>query len=271
MLLIDGVKYQEWTPTNEEELENMVKEHAQEIFGENSIYLDIKHKIKSKSGVGSIPDGYVIILGDSPQWHIIEVELSSHPLHEHIVSQIGKFISGIRNPATQSDIVNAIYDEIKTDDLLCYKMRKAIISDEIHKYLSDCISKSPIVTIIIESKTPELDEALNAINHPQKKVVQFQTFKREAAETVHAHQFEPLPSTPPPPPDPPKGPLIDLRIGSSYNGLILVDKKDDRQLWRSPKGNFTVTKVKDNKLATILYAQPNNEEKARKVLETGIT
>ena len=37
MLLIDGVKYQEWTPPNEDEFERVVKEHAQDIFGENSI------------------------------------------------------------------------------------------------------------------------------------------------------------------------------------------------------------------------------------------
>ena len=79
MLLIDGVRYLETPPKDEDELEKMVVEHAQEIFGGNSIYLDLKHKIKSKSGVGSIPDGYAIILGKSPQWHIVEVELSSHP------------------------------------------------------------------------------------------------------------------------------------------------------------------------------------------------
>ena len=79
MLLIDGVRYELWTPSSEDEFEQVVKEHAQDIFGEQSIYLDRKQKLKSLSGVGSIPDGYVITLGDSPQWHIVEVELSSHP------------------------------------------------------------------------------------------------------------------------------------------------------------------------------------------------
>jgi hypothetical protein len=34
MLLIEGVKYVEWTPTNEDEFEQVVKEHAKDIFGE---------------------------------------------------------------------------------------------------------------------------------------------------------------------------------------------------------------------------------------------
>ena len=61
MLLIDGVKYELWTPSTEDELEQMVKEHAQNIFGEQSIYLDIKPKLKSEVGTGSVPDGFVIV------------------------------------------------------------------------------------------------------------------------------------------------------------------------------------------------------------------
>lgn len=252
MLLIDGVRYQEWTPTNEEELEQMVKEHAQEIFGENSIYLDIKHKLTSKSGVGSIPDGYVIVFSNPLQWHVVEVELSSHPLHEHIVSQIGRFVSGIKNPSTQSNnIVDMIYGEIKGDDFLNTRVRKEIGSEEIHKYLSDCISKPPTVTIIIEKETPELGEALDAINHPQKRVVEFQTFTREGVGlAVHAHLFEPLFQAPilvvqlldRVPPSPPPGPggkagrvtfaelvsaglLKDGQVLYFFNGRVYKDEK----------------------------------------------
>jgi hypothetical protein len=152
----------------------------------------LKHKVKSKSGIGSIPDGYVIMLGNTSQWHIVEVELSSHPLHDHIVSQIGRFVSAIKNPNTQAEIVSTIYDEIAGDTILVARMRKIIGSNEIYKYLTDCISTLPTVTIIIEKATPELDEALEAINHPIKKVVEFRTLVRENADTVHVHLFEPL-------------------------------------------------------------------------------
>jgi len=201
MLLIDGVRYEEWIPQGpraEDELEQMVKEHAQDIFGEQSIYLDRKQKLKSLSGIGSIPDGYVIILGDAPHWHIVEVELSSHPLHEHVVSQVGKFIGGISNPNTQRGIVNAIDAEIRGDDFLALKLRKAIESTEIYRFLADLISKQPILTIIIEKDTPELREALSILRYPQIKVVEFQTFTREGAGlAVHAHLFQPIyPSVP---------------------------------------------------------------------------
>ena len=195
MLLIDSVKYEEWPPANEGEFEQIVKEHAKDIFGEQSIYLDIKHKIRTKSGIVSIPDGYVIILGDQPHWHIVEVELSSHPLYEHIVPQVSKFINGIKNPSTQRDIVDTLYQEINSDEFLKLRLKKAIGATDTHKFLSDLISKPPVVTIVIEKHTEQLDEALNMLAYPpqNKKVVELQTFTREDVDLrVHAHLFEPL-------------------------------------------------------------------------------
>jgi hypothetical protein len=192
ILVIDGVKYEAWTPTNEDEFERMVKEHAKDIFGEESIYLE-KHKLRTKSGIGSIPDGYVIIVGDQPQWHIVEVELSTHPLYEHIVPQISKFINGIRNPSTQRDIVDALFNEIDSDEFDRLQLKKAIGTAETYKFLADLVSRPPVVTIIIEKRTEQLDEAISALAHSQIKIVEFQTFTREKVGlAVHAHLFEPL-------------------------------------------------------------------------------
>jgi hypothetical protein len=218
MLLIDGVRYEEWTPKSEEEFEQVVSEHTQEIFGEQAIYLDIKQKLKSLSGIGSIPDGYAIILGDSPEWHIVEVELSSHPLHEHIVPQVGRFISGISNPNVQRGIVNAIEGEITGDDFLKLRLRKAIEPTEIYKFLSDLISESPILTIIIEKDTPGLREAISTLRYPQEiKVVEFKTFTREGVSlAVHAHLFEPvyavLPHPSPAPVSPTAGKTVARKV-----------------------------------------------------------
>jgi len=195
MLLIDGVNYHEWTPRSEDEFEQTVKEHARDVFGEQSIYLDMKQKLKSKSGIGSIPDGYVIVFGEEPHWHIVEVELSSHQLYEHIVPQVSRFINGIKNPSTQRDIVDALYQEIDSDEFRRLRLKKAIGPTETHKFLSDLVSRAPVVTIIIEKRTEQLDEALSMLAYPpqNKKVVEFQTFTRQGVGlSVHAHLFEPL-------------------------------------------------------------------------------
>lgn len=195
MLLIDGVKYKEWTPEGEnaeEELEQMVKEHAQDIFGENSIYLDKKQKLKSLAGVGSIPDGLVIMFGNVPEWHIVEVELSSHDPYGHIVPQVDRFLNGIDNRDTRNKIIEALYDAIYGDEFLKLKTRQAIgLDKDVHKFLSDLIARPPTITIVIEEYTSQLREALK--KYTQKRVVEFQTFIRERVGLeVHAHLFEPL-------------------------------------------------------------------------------
>jgi len=193
MLLIDGVKYHEWTPTSEKEFERIVNEHASEIFGENSIYIDRKLKLQSLSGIGSIPDGYVIILRDSPNWHIVEVELSSHDLYNHIVPQVGKFINGINNLSTQKTVAEAIYHTIISEELLHMRMDKVVQTGEIYRFVAELISKPPVITIVIERNTPELGDALSALAHPMKNVVELRTFTREGVGlAVHAHLFEPL-------------------------------------------------------------------------------
>jgi len=68
MLLVDGFRYVLQEQTNEEKLENMVKEHSKEIFGETTVYFGLKHKIISKAGLGSVPDGYVIDFGLPHKW-----------------------------------------------------------------------------------------------------------------------------------------------------------------------------------------------------------
>ena len=193
MLIIDGVRYEEWIPEKEvEEFQPIVKEHVQDIFGNKSKYIEAR-RLKSEAGIGSVPDGFVIIFGDSPQWHIVEVELSSHQLYDHIVNQVGRFINGIKNPVTQKNIIDTIYQEITGSKISKVEVEEAIGSGEIHKFLTDLISLPPILTIIIEKKTQELEEAINLLKYSPIKIVEFRTFAREdVGLAVHVHLFEPL-------------------------------------------------------------------------------
>lgn len=89
VLLKDGVKYILHKYNSEEELESMVMEHYKEIFGENSMFFD-KQTMKTKTGIKAKNDGVIVSL-DEDKRYVLEVELSTHPVYEHIVPQITKF------------------------------------------------------------------------------------------------------------------------------------------------------------------------------------
>jgi hypothetical protein len=192
MLIIDGVKYRLWTPINEEkEFHPLVKEYSKEIFGQNTIYFDIKTTLKSVSGIGSIPDAYAISLSKPNEWYVIENELSSHSIYDHVVKQLTKFINGLENQNTRSQIIDILYQAITEDIVLKAKVKKIIDTEDIYHFLTKLLSLPPRIVIVIDEKKPELEEATQVLKY-HTDIVEFKTYTRENAPNIRAHLFEPL-------------------------------------------------------------------------------
>ena len=191
MLLFDGVKYLLQTPADEESFEATVREHSKEIFGETTVCFDLKHKLTSKTGIGSIPDAYIVDFSDPPKWYIVEVELASHPVDEHIMPQLNRFMRGIRNADSQKEVSDAIHSEIDENKMLRTFVETKICSKEIHRFLSDLISIPPEITVVIDERTEKLAEALEAFKY-ELEIIELKTFVRENAENVRIHMFEPI-------------------------------------------------------------------------------
>jgi len=193
MLIIDGVKYKLWTPKDEEkEFHPMIKEHSREIFGQNSIYFDIKHKLRSKSGIAAIPDAYVINLSKPSEWYIIENELASHEVYDHIVPQVSKFVDSIEELETQKSIVDALDNEINQNKVLKGYIEK-MTGQDTFRFLSELISRPPRIVIVINEVVPEIERANKSLKRlANTEIVEFGTFVREDGSNVHAHLFEPL-------------------------------------------------------------------------------
>jgi len=190
MLLVDGVKYNLWIPETEEQLESMIKEHAKEIFGNDSLYFGIKQKIVSRTGIGSIPDGYLIKF-EPLEWYLVEAELSSHT-HEHVVMQLNRFMSGIRNFESQREITEAIYSEIARNSIMRETIKINSKSDDVHHFLTNLISQIPKIMIIVEQEDPDIQEACENLRIVPEIVV-FKTYVKERADLkAHIHQIEPL-------------------------------------------------------------------------------
>ena len=192
VILIDGVRYILKNPDSEDNLEKTIEKNYKYIFGENSFYFNLKRKLKSKSGIGSIPDGYLIIFNSIPEWCILEVELASHPLYDHIIPQLTKFIRGIEDISTKNSLIDMFYNEIKTNLILEAKIKKKIGSGEIYKFFSDLISVKPKIIIAINERNNELKEAIRDIR-ADVKILEFKIFRREGiSEEIDAYLFNPV-------------------------------------------------------------------------------
>jgi len=218
MLYVDGVKYKLWVPSKEEELENFVEKNANKIFGEDVLYLPLKTKLKSLSGIGSIPDGYAIGLAKPYKWFIIEIELSTHPVFSHIVPQLNKFIQGLREPSSRKKIIEAVYNEIKEEPITEAYVKEKIGSGELFRFLNSTIEKEPTLAVIIDQRTRELEEACDSIPIKEKLISEFRIYERVDAGIKNAFLIEPL---------------FEIKVRSAHIGSITNQKEYEIPLLES--------------------------------------
>jgi hypothetical protein len=83
-----GQVFRPYAYENESEFEADVVKLAEQIFGQSSIYVDIKKRLGND--IVTIPDGYLIDVTepDSPKLFIIENEIVSHDQFKHIGIQM---------------------------------------------------------------------------------------------------------------------------------------------------------------------------------------
>lgn len=179
----DG-KYRLYNYKNEAELERMIVEHSSEIFGKNTHYFDIKKKIKSKAGFGTIPDGYVIDF-DEKKLYIVEVELITHDLRRHVMLQIMNIIEALDNEKTCDELVEIFWKEIPPSRKRGKHNIKSIIANRGIIILIDDIG-DPTKGI-----TP-LFETVNMLSKlAEVKAIPFQTYTRGSSSSQdHVHSFK---------------------------------------------------------------------------------
>jgi len=191
-LLVEDTKYSLWIPKDEaKEFHPIIKEHSKEIFGKDTLYFDGSLTLKSVSGLGAKPDGFVLDLARN-KWYIVEAELSTHSPYDHIVNQLTRFVNAIDSLVTRTHIVDALHDEIDRDKMLRAYVEGKITGD-IHRWLSRLISQTPKIVVVIEKKTDEVSEACRFLTRSfETHILELKTFVSENDKTIHAHLFEPL-------------------------------------------------------------------------------
>ena len=169
-----------------------MNEHTSDIFGPSAEYFNIKTKTVSEAGMGSIPDGYLVTFeGSQARWYIVEMELSSHPIHEHVVTQATKFKTAFQKLENRKKLTDILYEEVKTDSIKKERFRSKLGDQEIYNFLMGLLSTEPTLLIVIDSHTKELEEAVNAIRL-ESEIVVFRTYVHGDSMSDHVHEFNPL-------------------------------------------------------------------------------
>ncbi|MCD6521428.1 hypothetical protein J7K56_01470 [Candidatus Calescamantes bacterium] len=231
LLLKDGIKYLPYNYSSEDELINFILEHPEEIFGEDTIFFPGK-KIKAKSGIGAIPDGFLLSLKDK-KWYIFEAELSTHPLDKHIIPQIINFTAALSSESTRNKLSEFFFQEIQKNPDLRIKFEKLGITQEKFKFIADFLKQPPKILIVIDQITPHLEEIIKKLPFPCE-VREFKTFHREnTGPEVHIHLVDTLyeiegVKEQPSPPLPFTSPKVEITVTSpSFRkyGYIPVSKQ----------------------------------------------
>lgn len=176
ILLKDGVRYIPFNFETESHFEKTVFAQYKFLFGENAILFD-KQKIRTETGIGTIPDAFVISPGKR-KWYIIEVELSVHDVYQHIIPQMIKFKNAISNDRSRRELAKAFDKSIDEDITKLASWIKSTNDRNVHRILSEIVDQDPLLIIIIDNHKKELENSIN--NLPFKtKINIFKTFCRE--------------------------------------------------------------------------------------------
>ena len=169
----NGKRYNENKFGVEKDFEDDIVASSKTLFGKNTIYINAKKKIDSKSLGGTIPDGFFFDFTDlsDPQFYIVEVELSSHSFYNHVFPQVTKFFALFKNTRLQKSLIDKIFSIINTDEVLRSEFRKFLGQVEIYKFLSDILTSSQNILLIVDGKINELSEIMETYTDTWGKMV----------------------------------------------------------------------------------------------------
>ena len=152
---------------NEQELEQVVVDNYEYIFGPTSIYLP-KTLIKTGDGTGTIPDGFAIDLA-SKKWYLVEAELLHHNVWGHIAPQISKQVIASLQPLSKKTIEDLAVDQYQNDATTKEKFAEQRIKEiDVRKVLGEILNKEPIIGLPIDAISGDLKEWARTLKYNVK-------------------------------------------------------------------------------------------------------
>lgn len=167
MLILNNRKFIQAPFNSENELESVVVEHAEYIFGPSSIYFP-KKLIKTGDGSGTIPDGFAID-PSTRQWFVVEAELARHGVWTHIAPQVAKQVIAASQPISKQLLIELAVEKMREEESLKEKFTDLGIDViDIRRVLAEILENKPIIGIPIDSVSRDLQEWATTLKNEVK-------------------------------------------------------------------------------------------------------
>lgn len=170
----------------EKDFEQDVVKNYRHIFGNDTIYIDIKKKIGDN--IVTIPDGYLLdfTFPNNPRLYIIENELSVHDAYKHIGTQLLKFAVSYKQ--SRLKIKHYILDYLsKTPNDMTFIEKKASEMGyrNIDAMLETMIYRDTVdAIVIIDNSSVELE---NVLSHLSMKIdiIEFRAYENRTGNRIY--------------------------------------------------------------------------------------
>lgn len=170
----------------EKDFEQDVVANYRHIFGNDTVYIDIKKKIGDN--IVTIPDGYLLdfTFSNNPRLYIIENELSVHDAYKHIGTQLLKFAVSYKQSRLKikqyildylsKSSTNMTFIESKASEM-GYRNIDAMLESMIYRDTVDAI-------VIIDNSSAELE---NVLSHLSMKIdiIEFKAYENGAGKRLY--------------------------------------------------------------------------------------
>jgi hypothetical protein len=167
MLVFKDTKFIRSPFDSEAELEQVIVDNYEYLFGPNSFYLP-KAKIKTADGGGTIPDGFAIDIGQR-KWYLVEAELMHHSVWNHIAPQVTKQLLASTQKSTKRTIIDLSVLSYKSDAYTKEKFNDLNIAEiNVRQVVGDILESDPIIGIPIDGVTNDLKEWARTLKYNVK-------------------------------------------------------------------------------------------------------
>lgn len=167
MLIFKDTKFIKSPFDSEAELEQVIVENYEYLFGPTSFYLP-KAKIKTADGVGTIPDGFAIDIGQK-KWYLVEAELTHHSVWNHIAPQVTKQLLASKQPITKRTLVDLAVSQYKSDSYTKEKFDDLNIAEiNVRQVVGDILETDPIIGVPIDGVTNDLRDWARTLKYKVK-------------------------------------------------------------------------------------------------------